>query len=52
MTAVRASPVTSSWRAGSWKPVRTFDHDLTKFPLVALHASRPIRSVLIGLERA
>jgi hypothetical protein len=23
----------------AWKPVRQFDHDLTKFPLVALHAN-------------
>jgi hypothetical protein len=33
-------------------PPRDWVRSIVQIPLVALHASRPIRSVLIGLERA
>lgn len=37
---------------GAFKPVRDWIRSIVQIPLVALHASRPVRSVLIGLERA
>lgn len=36
---------------GQFAPVRDWIRAIVSLPLVALHASRPISSVLIGLER-
>lgn len=37
--------------AGAFTPVRDWIRAIVSLPLVALHASRPITSVLIGVER-